>query len=143
MRTLVLIGMITIALLVAYSAALIAHETTGQTAPWVVHRTFDGQLSRESMKVAEKMQRKAAAEGYITLWVLPTYEGEWNAEILTDERHARNCAHILQPLINQGQVWHPDGDPINHGPVCLVRASGTGVSVLLRDKRLQQIMGAH
>jgi hypothetical protein len=119
-----------------------AHPSQGGT-PWVVHRTVDGQLTPESRQVAVKMRQKAVSEGHITLWLLPNYEGEWNPEEVTDEQHAQNCAEILQQLISQGHVWHPRGEPINHGPVCLVRASTAGVSILLQDDRFQQIMGAH
>lgn len=124
------------------TSKLFAHPSEGGT-PWVVHRAADGQLTSESRQVAVKMRQKAAETGYITLWLLPIYEGEWNPEALTDEQHAQNCAQILQPLIRQGHVWHPRGEPVHHGPVCLVRASTAGVSKLLQDERLQQIMGAH
>jgi hypothetical protein len=110
--------------------------------PWVVYRDALGQLTPESIPAAQKMRQKAARDGYITLWleVGPNGAGKPAA---ANVDFGRVCQKILEPLAARALISHPSSGPRNTGPVCLIRAKPAGLSVLLRDERFRQIMGAN
>ena len=122
------------------AGAQATYRATG--APWVVYRDAQGQLTRDSIQAAQKMRRKAARDGYITLWLLIDSNQAGEPAVSNDE-YNRACQEILQPLVARALVSHPSGGPRNTGPVCLIRATTAGVSALLRNERVHQIMGAH
>lgn len=115
----------------------------GKGMPWVVYRVAAGEIAAESLPVARKMYQKALAEGYITLWLQIEQLAADGSDSLTDQQYGRVCVAILQPLVDQQLVTHPTSGPTNSGSVCLVRASASGVTALLHDERIHQILGAN
>lgn len=107
-----------------------------------MYRDARAQLTPESIQAAQKMRRKAARDGYITLWLLIDSNRAGEPAASNDE-YNRACQEILQPLVARALVSHPSTGPRNTGAVCLIRATTAGVSALLRSERVRQIMGAH
>ena len=129
-----------ISIAASQAGAQAAYRASG--APWVVYRDARGQMTPESTQAAQKMPHKAARDGYITLWLLIDAQAAAAPPVSNDE-YSRACQEILQPLVARALVSHPSGGPRNTGPVCLIRATTAGVSALLRNERVHQIMGAH
>ena len=135
---------LSLALILSLAQDAVAQTTPQQNAPsWIAYRGDDGQLLADSAWAARAMYQKALTSGYITLWLHMDEQTIAAIGSTSEEQFNRACVRILQPLVNQGVVWHPTQGPANNGPVCLVRASADGVRSVMAEVRFSQIMGAN
>ena len=109
---------------------------------------IDGALTDESLYFVKVLKKRAAKDGFVTLWLTANLSFDFDFDNLTAqqiESQRQNVEAIftaaLEPLINSGLVWHPPGGPNIQGPGCIVRAKVGGIQGLVDDNRILQIAG--
>lgn len=121
-------------------------NTVSQDSVPIVNRV-DGVLTEDSIQFIKFMKKTAAKNGYVTLWLTANISFDFDVENLTAQQiedQEQNVEAIflaaLQPLVDNGLVWHPPGGPNIQGPGCIVRAKVGGVQQLAKDQRIIQIV---
>lgn len=144
MKVSMIVSAIAAASFVTIPSSLMAQSVSEDSEPsWVVYRGSDGEITADSKPSARKMIKKAAQDGYISLWLIIDHGMDIRTVLYDDERFAPECIEILKPMVNRGVVWHPTQGPTNTGPICFVRASAAGLNMLLQEQRFRQIMGSN
>ena len=109
----------------------------------VVYRDFGGELSEESEVMAQKLVRKAQANGTVTLWVTlnypfqTTFDEMTKREIAAQDRAVRKgLRKLLRPLVRKGVVSHGNNGFKVIANGCKIVATAAGVRSLVADKRV-------
>lgn len=140
LRLISLICLICVPLLPAISCAQ-------DTDPIIFYRHGNGDVNKDSKADARVMARIARRQGYVNLFVTSDFQFNLNFDEMTPEeiedqnnRAADYMADTLAEVIASGHVWLPPEGQNVFGPGCRVQATPTGLSRLLRDERLVQVV---
>lgn len=135
------INMITLA-----AMAFVLFSATVNAESIVVFRNSNGELGGASNANAKIMKQRIREDGFVTLWLTLDFPFNVNMGEMTqqeiDEQAERVSAEfdvVLDPLVDEGIVWHPRTGKFVKGPGCVVRANGKGLKHLLRDERILQL----
>lgn len=130
-------------LLLLFAGICMAHSSyDGDGSMLLAYRASDGSITPDSAQSAAEMRRIADRNGYITLWILPASVGLNETEAASGIQLERVCMSILSPLVSRGLISIPTNRPVSAANTCLVRAASEAITLLLRDSRVRQIMGA-
>jgi len=111
------------------------------------YRGSDGKVTHQSKANAQIMHHIARDQGHVTLWLTLNYPFNFYFDELTPEEIAaqelavaEGFDELLDPHVQDGDVWHRSAGPFIMGPGIAVRATGKGLKNLLKDDRLLQIV---
>ena len=111
------------------------------------YRGPDGMVTTQSKSNAQIMHQIAKDQGHVTLWLTLNYPFNYYFDELTPEEIAeqeievvQGFNEILDPLVEDEDVWHRSAGPYIMGPGIAVRATDKGLRELLKDERLFQVV---
>lgn len=123
-------------------------DRSERNAALMVSRNADGEIRGAAAAALRRLVRIANQQQEVRVWVtlnvpFDPYLADYSPEAAAaqDRRLNRVFDNVLNPLLNRGNVWYPDGVRDFRGPSLVLHASAAGVRQLAKDRRVGQIVG--
>jgi len=135
-------------LLVAAALAPISAQGAPTDTPLMVSRDSGGSINKESVKVVKLLSKMAKRNGHVRLWV--TLDMPFDPFLASKSEQAAAAQQarvdgvfdeVLNPLLDSGQIRYVNGRRVYSGPSVLLMATENGLSLLVRDQRVGQLVG--
>ena len=133
--------------LLVFGGLLILSSSVFSDGATIFYRDASGGITKESRQHASAMHKIADKQGYVTLWLLFDLPFNEAMHTMTEDELAEHkifvanyADDVLGTLVDTNQVWHPKAGPLVAGLGCNVRATPQGLSNLLKEKRIIQIV---
>jgi len=134
-------------LVVAFPSALWAQQYV-EDVPLTVSRDSDGKINKHSKEAIKYLSKMAVQNGYVRVWVTLDFPFDpflaEDSEIAADAQQARLDKvfdEVLNPLLRSELVSYSNGSQDYVGPSLLLKATKKGLSGLVNDQRVGQLVG--
>lgn len=123
-------------------------QTAQNLEPLTISRDSQGAIHKSCRPAIREINRIAQDAGHVRLWLTLDAPFDPNLPEVSEEAHAAQISRIdevfdlvLDQLLEQQEIWYPDGQRDYNGPSIVVVATKQGFRQLLRDERIGQIIG--